>query len=170
MLSKRLGVLASALVTFAALMPMATASADGGVGTKSVINPPGHYGLANYNSNKCLAVLANGSHGSRATQTTCGNFDDQSWIVNPEGAITEIRNKYSGKCLTVQGTADGAPAFQYTCTGLKDQKWYAYHINSSYTWYVNYNSNKCLVVQGKEEGNAAFQFTCGYWEDQYWAW
>ncbi|MFF4424485.1 RICIN domain-containing protein [Streptomyces sp. NPDC001549] len=169
MKKQRLGVLAALFTIFAALLPVAAASADV-VTPFSVINPPGHYGLQNINSGKCLVVMANGSNGSRATQYTCGNYEDQSWSVNTSGVPAEIRNDHSGQCLTAQGNADGAPVFQYTCTGLNDQKWYAYHLNSSYTWYVNYNSNKCLVVQGTANGNAAMQYTCGYYADQYWAW
>ncbi|GJF33468.1 hypothetical protein KNE206_61680 [Kitasatospora sp. NE20-6] len=168
MIGKRFSALAAAFAASVAFFPVATASAAN-FSPDSVINPPGHYGLANRNSGKCLAVLASGAYGSRATQTTCANFEDQSWSVNTYGTAAEIKNDYSGQCLTAQGMSDGAPVFQYTCTGLKDQKWYAHHITADITWYVNLNSDKCLVVQGAAEGNAAFQYTCGYYMDQYWS-
>ncbi|MFD7451795.1 RICIN domain-containing protein [Kitasatospora sp. NPDC059827] len=145
-----------------------TGASATGVSIRDVVNPPGHYGLCNKNSNKCLAVLASGAYGSRATQTTWGNFQDQSWHLNDSGALTEIRNDYSGQCLTAQGYDDDAPVYQYTCTGLDDQKWYAHRLSANSTWWVNYHSKKCLLVQGTEEGNPAKQTTCGYFQDQYW--
>ena len=167
MTGKRSSVFLALFATSAAFFPAATASAAS-LSPDSVINPPGHYGLANRNSGLCLVVLASGAYGSRATQTTCGNFEDQSWSVNTYGVAAEIKNDYSGQCLTAQGTADGAPVFQYTCTGLNDQKWYASPVTGDATWYVNLNSGKCLVVQGMTEGNAAFQYSCGHYQDQYW--
>ncbi|MER5764596.1 RICIN domain-containing protein [Streptomyces sp. NPDC002082] len=159
MISKKLGILGAAAVMAAALIPANSASAA----------PTGYSNLQNYNSNKCLVVLANGSKGTRATQTTCGNFKDQQWTTPSTEYVKEIRNAYSGKCLTVQGTADGAPVFEYTCTGLNDQKWYLYHVgNTMALWYVNYNSNKCLLIQGPEEGNAAVQYNCAKLRDQMW--
>ncbi|MEV6979131.1 RICIN domain-containing protein [Kitasatospora sp. NPDC093806] len=167
MTKKTLGLLTLLAALLTAVLPASPASASG----DSVINPPGHYGLATLvSAPRCLVVFANGSMGSLASLTTCGNYDDQSWYVPSAGQTGEIRNKFNGGCLTVQGQNPGAQAFTYSCTGLADQQWRAVlepGRNGAVT-YRNVNSNQCLTAQGNSEGTVAMQYWCGPYLDQIW--
>ncbi|MFE6867869.1 RICIN domain-containing protein [Kitasatospora sp. NPDC057692] len=169
MTKKLLGVLTPIAAVAATLLPVSPAAASG----DSVINPPGHYGLATWvSAPRCLVVLANGSRGSLATLTQCGNYDDQSWSVPAANTTGEIRNKFFGSngCLTVQTNNPGAQAFVYTCTGLADQQWSAIPVpgGNGSVWYQKAGTTQCLVVQGNTEGAVAMQYDCGYYKDQYW--
>lgn len=124
--------------------------------------------LVNRNSDKCLAVTADGlDDNAILIQRQCTTA--YRWRFTPVAGtgLYQVRNVTSGRCLTIVGDSleDNGFAVQYRCTDDPSQRWRIRRdggLLDSDALLENARSHKCLTIAGGSaaENGVAVQYHC----------